>query len=265
VSAAHVQSRFYSSFGFDPIFRLVDGATCPSDPVATIDDKRKAFSLLLSKGLIRIGLPIPANCEFRVAALQDPYGCTSKPSTGLTNPTTGIVSVYRRPLPSTSLGFLSTIIWDGREPSLTSQAIDATLGHAQSAAAPTPAQQAQIVAFETGVFTAQIFDRKATRLDDAGASGGPIALQKQLARSFIGVNDPLGLNPNGALFTAQIFDLFKSWESFHGDGDGDLRRARLGRARRATIQQYADQHRRRQRTQRCLEPAEHRRILRHLS
>jgi cytochrome c peroxidase len=28
VSAASVQARFYASFGTDPIFRLVDGATC---------------------------------------------------------------------------------------------------------------------------------------------------------------------------------------------------------------------------------------------
>ena len=39
-------------------------------------------------------------------------------------------------------------MWDGREPSLFSQAVDATLGHAQADAAPSPAQQQQIVAFE---------------------------------------------------------------------------------------------------------------------
>src|SRR5258706_3038503 len=49
------------------------------------------------------------------------------PATGLTSPTTGIVSVYRRPLPATNLGFLSAIMWDGREPTFQQQAIDATL------------------------------------------------------------------------------------------------------------------------------------------
>ena len=71
----------------------------------------------------------------------------------------GIVSIYRRPLPSTNLGFLSTFMWDGREPSFASQAIDATLGHAQGTG-PDAVQQAEIVAFETGIFTAQEFDRK---------------------------------------------------------------------------------------------------------
>jgi hypothetical protein len=37
VSAASVQARFYASFGTDPIFRLVDGATCPSDDVSSIE------------------------------------------------------------------------------------------------------------------------------------------------------------------------------------------------------------------------------------
>jgi cytochrome c peroxidase len=32
-------------------------------------------------------------------------------------------------------------MWDGREPSLFSQAVDATLTHAQASATPTPTQQ----------------------------------------------------------------------------------------------------------------------------
>jgi hypothetical protein len=59
VSAASVKERFYVSRGNDPIFRLVDGATCPSDDVSTIDAKIKAYHLLLEKGLIRIGLQVP--------------------------------------------------------------------------------------------------------------------------------------------------------------------------------------------------------------
>src|SRR6266849_1617228 len=128
VSAASVQARFYASFGTDPIFRLVDGATCPTDDVSSIEAKHQAYSLLLSKGLIRIGLPVPATAQFRIASVDDPYNCNTNPATGLTSPTSGIVSVYRRPLPATNLGFLSAIMCDGREPSLASQAIDAPLG-----------------------------------------------------------------------------------------------------------------------------------------
>ena len=85
--------------------------------------------------------------EFQITDVNDPYGCNTNPTTGLTGSTTGIVSVYRRPLPAANLGFLSAIMWDGREPSLFSQAVDATLGHAQGAVAPTADQQQQIVSF----------------------------------------------------------------------------------------------------------------------
>ena len=219
VSAQSVQARFYASFGEDPIFRLVDGATCPTDDVSNMENKREAYTLLLSRGLIRIGLPMPAGTQFMVAAVDDPYGCNTNPVTGLTGPTTGIVSVYRRPLPATNLGFLSTIMWDGREPSLTSQAIDATLGHAQADAPPSAAQQQQIVAFESGLFTAQLFDNAAKRLDADGASGGPVALQRQLPDFFIGMNDPFGQNPTKAPFSPAIFDLFRAWANPSGGDD----------------------------------------------
>ena len=176
VSAADVATRFAVSRGTDPIFRLVDGATCPSDDVSTFAAKQRAYKLLIDRGLIRIGLPIPANAQFAVTAVDDPYNCNTNPVTGLTSTTTGIVSTYRRPLPSTNLGFLSAIMWDGREPSLSSQATDATLGHAQASTPPTAAQVAEIVAFESGVFTAQAFDNKANNLADDGSTGGPIAL-----------------------------------------------------------------------------------------
>src|SRR5882757_5363722 len=205
VSAASVQARFYASFGTDPIFRLVDGATCPTDDVSSFGAKHEAYGLLLSKGLIRIELAVPATAQFRIASVDDPYNCNPNPVTGLTSPTTGIVSVYRRPLPATNLGFLSTIMWDGREPSLQQQAIDATRIHAQAAADPSTAQQQQIVNFESGIFTAQLFDNKAKYLNDDGATGGPIALQKLLPGFFIGINDPLGLNPRGTPFTSKIF------------------------------------------------------------
>ena len=218
VSAQSVQARFNSSLGTDPIFRLVDGATCPTADVSSLQNKLQAYSLLLSKGLIRIGLPVPANAEFQVSVVSDPYNCNTNPATGLLSPTSGIVSIYRRPLPSANLGFLSAIMWDGREPNLFSQSVDATLGHAQANASPSTAQQQQIVNFENGLFTAQLLDNAAKNLDADGATGGPVALQGQLASFFIGINDPLGLNPTGAPFTPNVFNLFQAWSSLPGAG-----------------------------------------------
>ena len=223
VSAKSVQGRFFLSLGNDPIFRPIDGATCPNADVSSLEAKLQAYSLLLNKGLIRIGLQVPAGAEYQIVAVTDPYGCNTNPVTGLTNfgpngPTTGFVSVYRRPLPTTNLGFLTTIMWDGREPSFAQQAIDATLIHAQANAAPNAAQQQQMVGFESGIFTAQILDDGAQYLGADGAMGGPDTLANALSGFFVGINDPLGGNPHGLPFTSQIFDLYQAWSGISGFG-----------------------------------------------
>ena len=228
ISAASVRDRFEVSGGTDPLFRLVDGATCRTDDVSTLDAKRQAYKLLIDKGLIRIGLPLPLApiLQFAVTHVDDPYGCTTSPATGLESPTTGIVSVYRRPLPATNLGFLTAIMWDGREPSLASQSADATQIHAEAPFAPSAEQQAEIVAFETGIFTAQIFDNKAHVLEADRATGGPVALSQQLGKFFVGVNDPLGQNPTGLPFSPNIFDLYKPWLGLRAaDGEAQDRKS----------------------------------------
>jgi cytochrome c peroxidase len=246
ISAQHVQDRFDVNAD-EPLFRLIDGATCPSDDVSSLSAKRKAYALLLAKGLIRIGLPMPStNLEFKITDVDDPYGCNTNPTTGLTGSTSGTVSIYRRPSPTTNLGFLSAIMWDGRESSLFDQAVDATRIHAEGTQPPTSLQQQQIVAFEgctradtpeacantpenAGVFTAQISDQKALSLSEGGANGGPIILSKQLPNFFIGINDPLGQNPTRAPFSFKIFDLYGQWASLPGRGAAIERRQSIAR------------------------------------
>ncbi|MGE5321312.1 MAG: hypothetical protein ACM3SW_00520 [Actinomycetota bacterium] len=223
VSAAGVQKRFRQSKGTDPIFRAVDGANCPNN--ATPGDAA-AFSQLLTKGLIRIDRPLPANAEFSIEVTSDPYNCST--------PTD--ISVYRRPLPTTNLKFLSAVMSDERETAagktisedLVQQAIDATLGHAQAAAAPDAATADAIRDFEVNLFTAQVVDKRAGALFVDGANGGPIALSQQAF--FMGINDPLGGNPSGAAFDPKIFNLFSAWaDSRHGDEDRQRARAAIAR------------------------------------
>jgi hypothetical protein len=148
----------------------------------------------------------------------------------LTSPTTGTVSVYRRPLPATNLNFESTLMADGREPNLTSQATDATLIHAQAAAAPSTEQLTEITDFETGTFTAQSLDKKAGDLTSTPVSGGPVALSTQ--NFYTGINDPFGndpSDPSGASFNPDIFDVFKGWESLNGKGAVNKARESIGR------------------------------------
>ena len=224
VSAASIQERFEESLGNDPIFRPVDGATCDTDDVSTTRAKRKAYSLLLSKGLIRIFLPLPAKQlgsdpplprDYDIVGATDPYGCTDLSASP------AIVSVYRRPLPSANLRFLTqcpqsnpecaplAIMWDGREPSLQSQATDATLGHAQALDPPSGAQVAQIVKFESGIYDAQVRDNEAGRLYEDGATGGPDYLSEQ--SFFIGINDVLSPGFNNIAFT-----LYGAWQNLAG-------------------------------------------------
>jgi cytochrome c peroxidase len=54
VTPPHLQQRFEMTGGADPIFLPVDGANCPTVDVSTDRARRQAYSLLLSRGLIRI-------------------------------------------------------------------------------------------------------------------------------------------------------------------------------------------------------------------
>ena len=227
-----VQGRFTSSGGTDPIFRNNDGSNCEGALHNTLDQERNNYSLLLTRGLIRVGLDVPPNAEFFIENVTDPYACT---------PATNDVSVYRRPLPSTNLRFLSAVMWDGRESSLTStimddlarQSNDATRGHAQGFRDLTAAERQQIVSFETGLFTAQAFDDAAAALDAQGATGAPEALANQ--RFFLGINDPVGLNPEKVPFEMKAFTIFNAWNTLPGSSQKSVKEARSAIVRGQTL------------------------------
>jgi len=227
ITPANVQRRFVDTDGNDPIFQPNDGSDC--EGVDRLHGSRAAaHTMLLSKGLIRIGIDVPVGAEFEVVAVDDPHHCGAPLQS---------VSMYRRPLPSTNLRFLSAVMWDGRESTATTtilqdlaqQANDATLGHAQATLPLTSVQQQAIVAFETGLFTAQARDKDAGTLHGAGATGGPRALTSQ--PFFIGVNDPVGLNPTGAEFDPDAFTLYNAWQALHSHGHDPIVAARQAIAR----------------------------------
>jgi cytochrome c peroxidase len=235
VSAASVQQRFALTQGLDPIFRTNDGSNCNHNiDVSTLAGRSAAYSLLRTRGLIRIAIAVPANADYRVVSVYNQYGCNEP----------DVISMYRRPLPSTNLRFLSTIMFDGRESStatgttkilfsnypdslledLKHQSVDATTGHAQGdGSRPTPTEQQQIVDFEMALSTAQIIDNYAGRLDAHGASGGPVSLTTQ--PFFISINSsvhplvpqfeqPGGLvTPGDNQFIPAIFNPFDAWAS----------------------------------------------------
>lgn len=248
ITPLHLRERFEATEGTDPIFRPVDGANCPTANVSTKKTRLKAYSLLLSRGLIRVGIAVPANADFNVINVENRYGCNA----------TDVISMYRRPLPTTNLPFLSTLMFDGRESTpatgttkilfnnypgsleadLAHQSVDATIIHAQGdGTRPTAEEQQQIINFEMKLFTAQIKDRFAGALFQDGARGGPTALSRQ--PFFISMNSsvhfllPIFEEPGGQItpgdgqFTSGIFDIYDRWaEADNDDHDAHQRALR---------------------------------------
>ena len=221
VSALGVQLRFAATGGTDAIFRVNDGSNSPLADTSTFQARRAAYSMLLSKGVIRVGLSVPQTNEFELLAVDDPYGYAGH------NDNANELSLFRRPLPATNLGFLSTVMWDGREtfqkgsPSaihfdLADQSNAATQGHAQRPSPIDDDTRDQIVAYELGLYTAQIVDRSVGDLRAAGAQGGPQILSD---RSFgFGMNDPLGCDPTATTCTGSnpdfspiVFTEYSAW------------------------------------------------------
>jgi hypothetical protein len=214
--AACRAERNPSKWGRDPLFRPNDGAVSPTADVSTADARLTAYKLLLEKGLIRVGMPIPAGAEFALDAVDDPYHYASAAE----------LSLFRRPLPATNLmtgdgtHTLSAVMWDGRETrpgqsidqDLATQANDATLGHAQALEDLSPQARQEIVRFESSLHTAQVYDQRAGDLNARGATGGPQALVDQTF--FAGINDVLGAP---GTFSPDVFNLYVPWEGARDD------------------------------------------------
>jgi hypothetical protein len=228
IAPPQIGERFKASRGRDPLFAAVDGANCPN--VKTSDPA--GHSLLLRHGLIRIARLVPATAQFTLTVVHDPYGCAL-----VADPVTGglIASVYRRPLPTTNLRFLSAVMFDGRETvqplttpatfdanlqaDLTHQAQSAISIHFQATQTPTSGQLSDIVNFEMGLSTSQIWDRSAGMLNYGGATGGARSLADQIY--YPGINDVLGGDPTGAPFNQSGMTMFAAWLNAGYSGDDE--------------------------------------------
>jgi cytochrome c peroxidase len=190
VSLTDINLTFDFTFGLDPIFRTVDGTNTPNADVSTLEDRRSAYSMLLTHGTIRvgIGMPDPTTSDFTLTAVDDPYNYASAAQ----------LSLFRRPLPATNLEFIPVVMWDGRvtgtslDDALGNQANAATEGHAQSPVPLPAAAETAIVDFETSNFTAQVFTFGGGPVTAGGATGGPENIASQTN-------------------AAGVFDLFDAW------------------------------------------------------
>jgi hypothetical protein len=179
-----IRDRWGATKGKDPLFAAIDGSNCPDLP----QDKQESHSLLLERGLIRIALPWPpaTKPDFRIEVVKDPSGCNKNPAS---------ISVYRRPRVTANMQYVAlpnddTLMADGRERTLQSQATSAALIHEQASTAPSRAQLQQIEDFERQLFMAQQWDVLGGSLAEPG--GPPLLGADNLASGATNVVSSAG-------------------------------------------------------------------------
>ena len=197
VSVESIRERWRATQGRDPIFAAIDGSNNPSLP----QGEASSHSLLLNRGLFRVGMPWPPpgiSPEFTIEVVRDPTGVNRDRIYGLASPTP-TVSVFRRPRvvanlkyvtspdglfnvklgvlmdkdPDTGLPSSMNIMADARAPSLSVQAQGAYRDHQGGKEPLTRAQLERILAFEDQIYTAQVWDARGGSLIEPN---GPAAL-----------------------------------------------------------------------------------------
>jgi hypothetical protein len=189
VSVEALRERWRVTKGEDPVFAYVDGSNNPKLPQLL----ESSHSLLLNRGLFRIGLPWPPRDdkgrpikpEFTIEVARDPTGVNLDDTYGLkgVNPT---VSVFRRPRPVANMRYVMSphdvfniktgtlmavdpetgkpasmnLMSDARHLTLKQQANGAYRDHQEGRHGALPHDELnKIVAFENQIYVAQSHDR----------------------------------------------------------------------------------------------------------
>ena len=230
VSVEAIRERWRATKGTDPIFAAVDGANNPTLPQAL----ESSHSLLLDRGLFRVGLPWPpadrkVRPEFTIEVVRDPTGVNLDATYGLksANPT---ISVFRRPRPAANLKYVMSpddvfniktgtlmavdpetgkpasmnLMSDARHLTLRQQAFGAYKDHQEGRLAALPREQLEgIIAFEQQVYVAQSHDPWGGSLVEPG---GPAGLgPRAMAEGRIHVLANNNRDP--------VFRLFDAWKN----------------------------------------------------
>ena len=228
-----IRERFTATEGRDPLFRANDTADRPDVDLSSFEDRREAFRLMLSSGVIRIAKTLPTAPDFTIAS-QDTarFGPLPNPN-DLQNRTAPTLSLFRRPLATTNMRLDADLQWDGRHSihNLRDQ-VQSTAQTLLLASNISETQADNIAAFMTSVFTAQDLDFRAGNLSEGGAQGGAENL-KILATTAnapcVPMTDPAQSNTfvpaavPGATACVAInplspvgFNLFGAWENVSG-------------------------------------------------
>ncbi len=174
ITPATLQRLFAETDGTHPVFNLLD-ANNPQMNVSTVEARRAAYSMLLSRGVFRRGGAPRPNSEWELIAVEDPHGFAS----------VNQLVHWRRSMPTINFPIGSvTVNWDaganigkGQRAALVNLTNRLVTGALQGPPAP-PEVIDDIVDFESALFTAQVTVPGVGRLDSDGARGGPELLSK---------------------------------------------------------------------------------------
>ncbi|HVG31528.1 MAG TPA: hypothetical protein VM911_00550 [Pyrinomonadaceae bacterium] len=172
ITPATLQRLFDETNGKHPVFNPLD-ANNPHMDVSTTEARRAAYSMLLTRGVFRRGGPPRPDSEWELIAVEDPHGLAS----------VNQLVHWRRSMPTINFATGSaTVNWDGGSTVDTDQhagLVNLTTRLITGALQGPPAQPeviADIVDFQSSLFTAQLTVTDVGRLDSDGARGGPEAL-----------------------------------------------------------------------------------------
>lgn len=172
INPGTLQRLFDETGGTHPVFNPTD-ANNPNMDVSTVEARRSAYSMLLSRGVFRRGGPPRPDSEWELIAVDDPHGYANL----------NLLVHWRRAMPTINFALGSaTVNWDGgntvdndQHAGLFNQTARLVTGALQGPPAP-PEVITDMVDFESSLFTAQLSVEGAGRLDSDGARGGPEAL-----------------------------------------------------------------------------------------
>ncbi|HKR01601.1 MAG TPA: hypothetical protein VJT09_13060 [Pyrinomonadaceae bacterium] len=174
ITPGTLQRLFDETNGTHPVFSQLD-ANNPEMDVSTVEARRAAYSMLLTRGVFRRGGPPRPDAEWELIAVEDPYGYAN----------VNRLVHWRRSMPTINFPVGSiTVNWDaasnigkGQRGALVNLTNRLLTGPMQGPP-PQPEVVDEIVDFESSLFTAQLTVDGVGRLDADGARGGPEELSK---------------------------------------------------------------------------------------
>ncbi|WP_394830058.1 hypothetical protein LVJ94_26480 [Pendulispora rubella] len=195
LSTRTIRDAFRRTGGVDPLFEF-DGHNCPEDDLSTVDARRAASSLMLSKALLRFAKALPETREYDIIA-ADGLKCT-------TSDLNQLFYVYRKTLAATNFQNVSSVLWDGRggngQTGLRQVANGAVFQHSERVGGDIREDQKDhIVNLGNSLSSAQSWDVSAKSLSAQGALGGAVNL------STLPTSGPPG------------FTIYNAWSSLYGE------------------------------------------------